>query len=74
MGTVKDVSWAIGRTATWRPGTVGGIVIEVRIIDVKWSYGQQRAQVTPVAGSGEQWVQCDRLVLLPARDADTVAR
>lgn len=33
------------------------LTIEVKILDVKMSYGRERYLVTPVAGSGEVWVE-----------------
>lgn len=36
---------------------VGGLVVEVNIIDVKKAYGQERFKVSPVAGKGEVWVE-----------------
>lgn len=34
-----------------------GLTIEVNIMDVKEAYGNVRYKVTPVAGSGEVWVE-----------------
>lgn len=36
---------------------VGGLNVEVTIIDVKKSYGKERFLVTPVSGSQEVWVE-----------------
>lgn len=35
---------------------VGGLKIEVKIVDKKEKFGFQRYLVVPVAGSGEKWV------------------
>lgn len=42
-----------------KKGTIfaGGLRVEVEIKDVKNSYGRDRYLVTPVAGSGEVWVE-----------------
>lgn len=34
-----------------------GLVMDVRVLQHKFSYGKDRYLVTPVAGSGEVWVQ-----------------
>ena len=34
-----------------------GLTVQVRILDVKETYGRLRWLVTPVAGSGERWVE-----------------
>ncbi len=38
-----------------------GLGVEVRILDVKESYGRTRYLVTPVAGTGAVWVEYVRL-------------
>jgi hypothetical protein len=38
-----------------------GLQVAVTVLDVKKSYGQARALVTPVDGSGSVWVSVDRL-------------
>ena len=34
-----------------------GMHVKVKILDYKWVYGCDRYLVTPVAGSGEIWVE-----------------
>lgn len=36
---------------------VGGILVEVTVLDGKVSYGQTRWKVAPVSGRGEVWVE-----------------
>lgn len=36
---------------------VGGLVVTVKILDYKRSYGRDRWLVTPVSGSGQVWVE-----------------
>ena len=36
---------------------IGGLKVEVEILDVKITYGKDRFCVTPVAGSGTVWVE-----------------
>lgn len=37
--------------------SLNGLNVEVKILDVKQSYGKVRYLVTPVAGSGQVWVE-----------------
>jgi len=48
-----------------REGTmaVGDLTIGVKVIDTKRSYGTFRVLVTPLNGSGEQWVDSQRVKL-----------
>lgn len=34
-----------------------GLVMEVRVLEQKFTYGKSRYLITPVAGSGKVWVQ-----------------
>lgn len=36
---------------------LGGLKVEVDILDFKMSYGRERFLVTPVSGEGEVWVE-----------------
>lgn len=36
---------------------LGGLNVEVVVVDVKIQYGKERYKVTPVAGKGEVWVE-----------------
>ena len=36
---------------------VGGIGVDVKIVDVKRVYGHERFRVIPVAGDGATWVE-----------------
>lgn len=38
-----------------------GIVLQVRVEDIKSSYGNVRAQVTALCGTGTHWVDISRL-------------
>jgi hypothetical protein len=35
--------------------------VQFRIMDYKTAYGQSRYLITPVSGTGEQWVSADRV-------------
>lgn len=41
----------------------GGLTVNVRITDVKQSYGVIRYQVTPISGFGSIWVDATRVNL-----------
>jgi len=44
----------VGKAATVK---LGGLVVEVTVIDVKNSYGRDRYLISPVSGTGEIWVE-----------------
>lgn len=50
----KEVSEFVGKKATL---DCNGLSVEVKIVDVKSSYGRMRYLVTPASGSGEVWVE-----------------
>lgn len=35
----------------------GALTVEVKIIDYKITYGRERFLITPIKGSGKQWVE-----------------
>lgn len=58
--TAREMVPAIGASVSVRFESVR---IECRVNDVKYVWGRIRLQVSPLAGSGEQWVELDRLVV-----------
>lgn len=64
--TVETLQPYIGRLA-WliftgeRQASREPLLFEIRILDVKGTWGVVRALVEPVAGSGQWWVGADRL-------------
>lgn len=48
------ISKVVGKRATTQ---LGGLVVEVEVLNYKQSYGNDRWLVTPVAGMGEVWVE-----------------
>lgn len=58
MGT-KDKVAKVGEKGVVE---LGGVKVEVEIVDYKSSYGKDRWLVTPVAGSGEVWTEQDPFV------------
>jgi hypothetical protein len=48
IGTLRERSWRLA--------------FAVRVLDTKTAYGADRVLVTPVAGSGEAWVNVESVV------------
>lgn len=51
---MKTLAALIGRQAKYR---VGGMTFTVTITDVRPRYGVVDVEITPVHGTGKQWVQ-----------------
>ena len=52
---MKDkIQELVGKVATVK---LGGLIVEVTVIDIKNSYGRDRYLITPVKGKGEIWVE-----------------
>jgi hypothetical protein len=58
---VGKLAQHIGKEGTLT--THEGLVIRVKILDVRQAYGRDDVLVSPVRGSGEAWVSADRLKL-----------
>lgn len=54
--SLKDKMNVIG---TIRSLLLGGLIVEVKVLDYKVSWGKERWLVSPVSGSGETWVEAD---------------
>lgn len=54
--TASEAARYLNQSATL---TIGELSFPVTVTDAKTSYGRTRFLVTPVNGSGEQWVQFD---------------
>jgi hypothetical protein len=52
---MKDKLASIGKTAIIK--TEHGLTVQVKILDYKNSYGRDRWLVSPLAGSGQAWVE-----------------
>lgn len=48
----------VGNTAVL---VMDGLMVSVTILDTKSVYGRLDVLIAPVSGSGQKWVQCDRL-------------
>ena len=63
--TALEMSKYIGKEASLevpaKDPDLPPLSVRVRIVDVKMTYNQPRLQITPVAGSGMQWVTLKRL-------------
>ena len=61
----KEPAQYVGKTATFGFKAFGDLRFEVRILDARTEFGQDRVLITPVAGDGEQWVNLESVVLHP---------
>lgn len=52
---LKKFESVIGKKALYRPNL--SLAFEVKILDIKSSYGKVRYLVVPIAGTGERWVE-----------------
>ena len=59
--SIKEMSKVLGRSGDIQDGELW---FTVRVTDVKMAYGNVRYQVTPEAGTGQTWVNADRVELL----------
>lgn len=50
----NEVQQFVGKTGTI---ILGGLMIGVRITDVKMAWGKMRYEVSPLSGSGSVWVE-----------------
>lgn len=41
---------------------IDGLIVHVKLLDVKQVFGRVDVLVTPINGKGEKWVQADRLM------------
>lgn len=57
--TAKQMIPAVGETVVVR---IEAFQVRMRILDAKSAYGNVRLLVTPVAGEGQAWVDCSRVV------------
>lgn len=47
----------VGKTMQWMLGTK--VSVNVRILDAREVFGRADLRITPVSGSGEQWVSAE---------------
>jgi hypothetical protein len=64
--TAQEMSPFIGRLAML---VTGELTISVQILDVRHVWQRTDFKVTPVFGSGEQWVSTERVTLVKAEPA-----
>jgi hypothetical protein len=60
--TALELSQSIGKIASI---LFDSIRVNVRILDGKTAYGTPRYLITPVSGTGSQWVNADRVSINP---------
>ena len=54
MKGLKDKMASIGKQGTV---FLDGLMVKVKIVDFKQSYGRDRWLVTPISGTGEKWIE-----------------
>ena len=59
--TANEMKQAIGKQGSLR--TADKITVDIRILDVKQSYGVVRFLVRPIAGEGMAWVMAERVII-----------
>ena len=57
--TAKEMIPAVGAVVVVRVEDV--LMVNCKVVDVKTAWGRPRLLVTPVAGSGRQWVDLSRV-------------
>lgn len=55
--TVLEMAGVIGQTRQLVVNPRYGLMVQVKILDVREAYGRLRYKVTPTAGSGVTWVE-----------------
>ena len=53
---ISEAAKIIGQTKSI---DLSGLIVEVKVLDYKNSYGKDRWLVTPISGSGEVWVEAN---------------
>ena len=57
--TVAEMAKYLGQTADYYG--IPDLVIEVKIVDARMSWGQLQLQIQAVSGSGSKWINADSL-------------
>jgi hypothetical protein len=63
--TAREMQGAIGQPLLYVPRCHDSLQFVCRVVDVKVGYGQPRVLITPMAGTGETWVEFGCLRPLP---------
>lgn len=58
--TINEIAKYIGKTGTILPG-LGSISIPVKVYDARQVYGRVELLVKPVSGTGETWINPNRI-------------
>jgi hypothetical protein len=65
--TTRQMAQAIGKHVGLK---IESLIIPVEITDIKEAWGRLRFEVTPLQGSGSQWVEIGRLSRQPGPGYD----
>lgn len=61
MRTAKELSEPIGKTGTYSMDMANRFCFWVKILDTRERFGDVDYLITPVAGSGERWVDSHKV-------------
>lgn len=61
--TANEMIPAVGQLVLVR---MEQVTVQCQVMNVKHVYGRTRLQIHPVCGTGLQWVECDRVTVVPA--------
>lgn len=56
--TFKEAAKLIGRKGCY---DVGGMQVQVEILDIRTSFGRTDAQVRPMSGAGTGWISLEKI-------------
>ena len=58
-----DTSSYVGKVGTFTPFRLPGLRVNVRVLDARSKFGRVDLLVSPVAGTGAEWVQSKNVTL-----------
>ena len=60
MVSIMEIADRVGKQAAYN---INGINVDIKIIDIRQVYGNTRYLITPLAGTGQIWVNEESLVI-----------
>jgi len=60
--TARELIEAVGSTVELKLSAMNDVTIFARVLDAQERWGMPRLLVEPVAGSGQTWINLDRVV------------
>lgn len=59
--TAKELQDYVGKTGDWIVNAGAGVSVKVTVMDARQSYGRLDFSVKPVAGTGECWIDSEKV-------------